>query len=81
MKSLLATLLTLAVALLLIVYILSTMFARQVSDTQLAGIDQTSPSSSYEQKTNHFPMPKYSLGPIQGSETPFQVNQWLSYAV
>jgi hypothetical protein len=76
-----ATLLVLGVALLLIVYILSTLTLTHVSSTQLAGIDQTKPSSSYEQKTNHFPMPSYSLGPIQGSETPYQVNQWLSYEV
>lgn len=37
--------------------------------------------SSYDQKTNHFVMPPVDMGPIQGSESPFQVNQWLSYQV
>ena len=38
-------------------------------------------TSSYEQTTNHFKMPSYDLGPIQGSESPFRVNQFLSYQV
>jgi hypothetical protein len=78
MKSLVATLLVLAVAVLMIFYVLS---ANRISETETAGIDQTNPSSSYEQKTNHFPRPSYSLGPIQGSPTPYKVNQWESYQV
>jgi hypothetical protein len=78
MKSLVATLLVLAVAVLMILYVLS---ANIISETETAGIDQTNPSSSYEQKTNHFPRPSYSLGPIQGSPTPYKVNQWESYQV
>jgi hypothetical protein len=78
MKSLVATLLVLAVAVLMILYVLS---ANRMPDTETAGIDETNPSSSYEQKTNHFPRPSYSLGPIQGSPTPYKVNQWESYQV
>lgn len=77
MKSLAITLASVIVALLLVVFILS---SRPV-ETESAGIDQTKPSSSYEQKTNHFPMPNYSMGPIQGSESPYKVNQWMSYIV
>jgi hypothetical protein len=78
MKSLVATLLILVVAVLMILYVLS---ANRMSEPEAAGIDQTNPSSSYEQKTNHFPRPSYSLGPIQGSPSPYKVNQWNSYQV
>jgi hypothetical protein len=37
------------------------------------------PASSYEQKTNHYPMPSYSMGPMSGFETPFRVNAWHAY--
>ena len=79
MKSILTTIAILLVAVLVVLYILS--MAKGSVKTELAGIDQSKPSSSYDQKTNHFPRPSYDLGPIQGSESPFQVNQWLSYQV
>ena len=47
----------------------------------LAGIDQSKPSSTFSQKTNHFSMPSYDVGSIQGHESKFQVNQWNSYVV
>jgi hypothetical protein len=37
------------------------------------------PASSFSQKTNHYPMPSYSMGPISGFETPFRVNAWHAY--
>jgi hypothetical protein len=37
--------------------------------------------SSYDQRTNHVDPAPYSMGPIQGMETPFQVNQYRSYVV
>ncbi len=37
--------------------------------------------SSYAQRTNHLDPAPYSMGPIQGVETPFQVNQYNSYVV
>ena len=80
MKSILTPLIGLAVAALVVLFVLSRGSPVPVK-VELAGIDQTKPSSSYEQKTNHFPMPSYDMGPIQGSESPFQVNQWLSYQV
>lgn len=35
--------------------------------------------SSYRQRTNHVDHAPYSMGPIQGMETPFQVNQYKAY--
>lgn len=37
--------------------------------------------SSYAQRTNHLDHMPFSMGPIQGMETPFQVNQYRSYVV
>jgi hypothetical protein len=37
--------------------------------------------SSYDQRTNHLDPAPFSMGPIQGMETPFQVNQYRSYVV
>lgn len=35
--------------------------------------------SSYDQRTNHMDPAPFSMGPIQGRETPFQVNAYRSY--
>jgi hypothetical protein len=35
--------------------------------------------SSYDQSTNHMDPAPFSLGPIQGIETPFRVNQYTSF--
>jgi hypothetical protein len=35
--------------------------------------------SSFDQKTNHMDPSPYSMGPIEGSQTPFQVNQYRAY--
>lgn len=35
--------------------------------------------SSYDQRTNHFDPAPYASGPIQGTQTPFRVNQYTSY--
>ena len=37
--------------------------------------------SSYDQKTNHMDPSPFSMGPIAGQETPFQVNQYRAYVV
>ena len=37
--------------------------------------------SSYAQRTNHLDHMPFSMGPIQGMETPFRVNQYRSYVV
>ena len=77
MKSIVPTVATLAAVGLLLAYVMSLRPAEHLS----AGIDQSKPSSSYDQKTNHFNMPTYDAGPIEGNETPFKVNQWNSYQV
>lgn len=35
--------------------------------------------SSYDQSTNHMNPSPYSSGPIEGIQTPFQVNQYRAY--
>lgn len=35
--------------------------------------------SSFDQKTNHMDPAPYTLGPIAGTQTPFQVNQYRAY--
>ena len=35
--------------------------------------------SSYSQRTNHMDAAPYVIGPIEGSESPFQVNQFKAY--
>jgi hypothetical protein len=35
--------------------------------------------SSYAQQTNHLDLPGYSMGPIVGTQSPFQVNQYRAY--
>jgi hypothetical protein len=35
--------------------------------------------SSYAQTTNHMSPAHYSMGPIEGVQTPFQVNQYKAY--
>lgn len=36
-------------------------------------------NSSYEQLTNHMDPAPVAMGPIQGMQTPFQVNQYKAY--
>ena len=38
-------------------------------------------NSSYAQRTNHMSQSEVNIGPIQGMETPFQVNQYKAYVV
>lgn len=35
--------------------------------------------SSYRQRTNHTTPAPYSIGPLHGTESPFQVNQYKAY--
>lgn len=35
--------------------------------------------SSYAQQTNHMDASPVNIGPVQGMQTPFQVNQYSSY--
>lgn len=36
-------------------------------------------NSSYQQQTNHIDPSPYSIGPVSGFQTPFQVNQYTAY--
>ncbi len=36
-------------------------------------------TSSYEQMTNHMNPAPFAIGPLNGMQTPFQVNQYKSY--
>jgi hypothetical protein len=38
-----------------------------------------SEDSSYEQRTNHMDAAPFSMGPIAGAPSPFQVNQYRAY--
>ena len=79
MKSIVPTLATMGVVVALLAYVV---VSRPLPSEHLsAGIDQSKPSSSYDQKTNHFDMPSYDSGPVEGHETPYKVNQWNSYQV
>ena len=80
MKSIVPTLATMGVVVALLAYVMAIRVPRS-EHLESAGIDQSKPSSSYDQKTNHFDMPPYDPGPIEGHETPFKVNQWNSYQV
>jgi lipopolysaccharide export system protein LptC len=44
-----------------------------------AAVKQQEPASSYEQKTNHLPTPRYDMGPVPGVESPFRVNMYQAY--
>jgi len=35
--------------------------------------------SSYDQRTNHMDFTPYSLGPVEGTPSPFQVNQYRAH--
>ena len=79
MKAIIPTLATMGVVVALLAYVVVSQ--PSPSEHLSAGIDQSNPSSSYDQKTNHFDMPSYNPGPIEGHETPYRVNQWSSYEV
>jgi hypothetical protein len=36
-------------------------------------------NSSYDQRTNHMDQGHYSMGPIEGTPSPFQVNQYRAH--
>jgi len=36
-------------------------------------------NSSYDQRTNHMDLAPYSMGPIAGTPSPFQVNQYRAH--
>ena len=79
MKSIVPTLGVLSVVVLGLIFVLSN---RMPLEEHLSGeTDDSKPASTYDQKTNHFDMPRYDPGPVDGHETPYRVNQWSSYEV
>jgi hypothetical protein len=73
----------LVVAFLVVVYILSLSsketFTKELTDTSQQKRAIEFEDSSYVQSTNHFDPAAYSMGPLEGTQTPFQVNQFKSY--
>ncbi len=72
----------LAIALAVIGYVLYVSrerFQPEFLDKRQVQKTVASENSHYEQYTNHMNPTPYSMGPIQGMQTPFQVNQYKAY--
>jgi hypothetical protein len=54
-------------------------FQPQFLDTRQTQRTVATDRSSYDQTTNHLEMGRFSMGPIEGSATPFQVNQYRAH--
>lgn len=66
------------------VYFVITMMTRErfqpeFLDTSQVARTISTENSSYAQRTNHMEPAPYTESPIDGVETPFQVNQWRAY--
>ena len=66
------------------VYFVVTMMSRERFQPEFLDRSQTERTdatinSSYAQETNHMSPAPYKMGPLDGVETPFQVNQWKAY--
>jgi hypothetical protein len=75
----------LVLALALVALVLSRMYTEKfqpefLDRTQIAKTIAVE-DSSYDQRTNHMDPAPFSMGPIAGQETPFQVNQYRAYVV
>jgi hypothetical protein len=73
----------LVVAFLAVLYIL-TLSSKEKFSKELVDMTQEKRTmdyedSSYVQRTNHFEAAPYSMAPLEGTQTPFQVNQFKSY--
>ena len=72
------------VAAIVAVYFVISTFSRERFQPEFldrSQIDRTisTENSSYRQQTNHMNPAPYTMGPVQGIETPFQINQWKAY--
>jgi len=56
-------------------------FQPEFLDKTQVRVTVSNEDSSYAQRTNHLDHAPFSMGPVQGIETPFQVNQYRSYVV
>lgn len=74
------TLLVVALLVLIVVlYVGRERFQPEFLDKRQVQRTVSTEHSSYEQMTNHMDPAPVAMGPIQGMETPFQVNQYRSY--
>lgn len=74
------TLLVIAlVALIGVLYLGRERFQPEFLDKRQVQTTVAREQSSYEQYTNHMTPAAVEMGPIQGMQTPFQVNQYTAY--
>jgi hypothetical protein len=74
------TLLVIAlVALVAVLYLGRERFQPEFLDKRQVQTTVAREGSSYEQMTNHMSPSPVQMGPIQGMQTPFQVNQYTAY--
>ena len=74
------TLLVIAlVALIFVLYAGRERFQPEFLDKRQVRTTVAREDSSYEQYTNHMSPAAVELGPVQGLQTPFQVNQYTAY--
>lgn len=74
------TLLVIAlVALLFVLYLGRERFQPEFLDKRQVQTTVAREQSSYEQMTNHMSPSPVEMGPLQGMQTPFQVNQYTAY--
>lgn len=66
-------------ALMLVLYLGRERFQPEFLDKSQVRRTVSTERSSYEQMTNHMVPTPVQTGPIQGMETPFQVNQYKSF--
>jgi hypothetical protein len=73
----------LVVAFLAVMYILTLAskerFTKELVETSQQARAMEYEDSSYVQRTNHFEPAEFSMAPLEGTQTPFQVNQFKSY--
>jgi hypothetical protein len=65
--------------LMLVLYLGRERFQPEFLDKRQVQRTVATENSSYEQMTNHMNPSPVSIGPIQGMQTPFQVNQYKSF--
>jgi hypothetical protein len=74
------TLLVIALfALIAVLYLGRERFQPEFLDKRQVRTTVAHEDSSYEQMTNHMSPSPVEMGPIQGMQTPFQVNQYTAY--
>lgn len=54
-------------------------FSLEFNDSTQEKRTKSREDSSYSQQTNHMNLAPADMGPIQGMQTPFQVNQYKAY--